>query len=345
MKAGILKRIGELVFQEIEAPIIDDDSLLVHVEAAAFCGTDLRIIRGKKTKGVRYPSIIGHEFSGRIAEIGKNVKDFSVGDRITIDPVLSCGSCAYCTNGLENVCQNRKAIGYEYDGGFAEFIKIPGEFISRGNVQLLPEFVSFEEGALAEPLSCVINGQRKLNITLGEKVLIIGAGPIGIMHMMVAKASGAAKVFVSEPNEYRRNVAKEFGADLAIDPLNENLSEIVTNHTNELGVDVVILAIGNPKVVNDALNCARKGGRISMFAGFSKGDMSQMDVNLIHYNELVVVGASSLQRRDLKTAISLIESKAVNVKKLITHTFPIENIAEAFEMAESGKALKVEIKP
>lgn len=345
MKAGVLQKIDNLVYSEVDTPIISEDDILVRVHAAAFCGTDARIIRGKKTKGVRLPSIIGHEFSGDIVEVGDKVSSFHKGDRVTVDPVLPCGGCAYCLNGLENVCLNRKAIGYEFDGCFAEYIRIPGDFITRGNVQLLPEVVSYEEGALAEPLACVINGQRKLDITLGETVLIIGAGPIGIMHQMIARASGGAKIIVSEPNEFRRNVAKKMGADLVIDPVNENLVDFVKAHTNTLGADVVILAIGNPRVVNDALNCARKGGRISMFAGFSKGDMPSVDVNLIHYNELVVVGASSLQRRDLKTALNLIASGAVDVKQLITKAFPLEQIAEAFELAESGGAIKVVIKP
>lgn len=162
---------------------------------------------------------------------------------------------------------------------------------------------------------------------------------------MIARASGGAKIIVSEPNEYRRNAAKEMGADLVIDPMKENLVDIVRAHTNTLGADVVILAIGNPRVVNDALNCARKGGRISMFAGFSKGDMPGVDVNVIHYNELVVVGASSLQRRDLKTAINLIASGAVDVRQLVTKVFPLEQIAEAFELAESGAAIKVIVNP
>ncbi len=345
MKAGVLQKVDDLAYMEIEKPKISDDDILVRVHAAAFCGTDVRIVRGKKTKGIRYPSVIGHEFAGVITEVGKNVTEFQLGNRVTVDPVLPCGGCAYCLNGLENVCLNRKAVGYEFDGCFAEYIRIPGDFITRGNVQLLPDVVSYEEGALAEPLACVINGQRKLDITLGETILIIGAGPIGIMHLMIARASGGAKIIVSEPNEYRRNAAKEMGADLVIDPMKENLVDIVRVHTNTLGADVVILAIGNPRVVNDAIYCARKGGRISMFAGFSKGDMPGVDVNVIHYNELVVVGASSLQRRDLKTAVNLIASGAVDVRQLVTKVFPLEQISEAFELAESGGAIKVIVKP
>jgi L-iditol 2-dehydrogenase len=345
VNAGILNRVDELIYTETETPSINESELLVRIKAASICGTDLRIYHGKKTKGVRYPSIIGHEFAGKIAEAGAQVSAFKEGDRICVDPVLPCGGCFYCLNGMENVCQNRVAIGYEYDGCFAEYVRIPAKFITQGNIQQLPPDMSFAAGALAEPLSCVINGQRKLDITVGDTVVIVGAGPIGIMHMMVAKASGASTVIVSEPNAMRRNTAANFGADITVDPISESLRDTVLTQTNGLGADVVILAIGNPKIVNDALSVARKGGRISMFAGFSAGETPPVDVNLIHYNELVVVGASALQRRDQKTAVSLIASSAVAVERLVTDTYPLEEIREAFSKAESGDAIKVVLVP
>lgn len=345
MKAGVLNCVDELVFMEMKIPNIAANEILVRVKAASICGTDLRIYHGKKTKGVRYPSIIGHEFAGEVVEVGADVTSISVGSHVAVDPVLPCGGCHYCLSGMENVCQNRVAIGYEYDGCFAEFVRIPADFITRGNIQKLPESMPFTSGALAEPLSCVINGQRKLDITVGDTVVIMGAGPIGIMHMMVAKASGASTVIVSEPNAMRRNTVADFGADVTVDPLNESLKDVVLAHTDGLGADVVILAIGNPRIVNDAFAIAKKGARISMFAGFTAGEMPPVDVNLIHYNELMVVGASALQRRDMKTAVSLIASGAVDVAKLVTDTFPLESIVEAFEKAESGDAIKVVLLP
>jgi len=345
VKAGVLNRVDELVYVELDTPVIDDSELLVKVQAASICGTDLRIYHGKKTKGIRYPSVIGHEFAGEVVQTGSSVVGFAVGDHVCVDPVLPCGGCFYCLNGMENVCQNRVAIGYEYDGCFAEFVRIPAKFITQGNMQKLPKDMTFTAGALAEPLSCVINGQRKLNITIGDTVVIMGAGPIGIMHMMVAKASGASTVIVSEPNAMRRKSVAEFGADVTVDPISESLQAVVEAHTNGLGADVVILAIGNPRIVNDALSIARKGGRISLFAGFSAGDKPSVDVNLIHYNELVVVGASALQRRDLKTAVDLIANGSVDVGKLVTDTYPLEQISEAFAKAESGDAIKVVLVP
>lgn len=341
MKAGILTSIDNLEVKEVETPKISTFEILLKVKTAAICGTDIRILHGKKTKGVRYPSIIGHEFSGEVVEIGTNVSEFLVGDRVCVDPVLPCGTCYYCKNGMENVCINRVAIGYEYDGCFAEYVRIPTDFIKRDNVLKLPDSVSWFSGALAEPFSCVINGQNKLSIKPGDTVVVIGAGPIGLMHVMLAKASGAKCVIISEPADKRREISRAYGADILVDPIHESLSDIVNKTTNGLGADVVILAIGNPKIVNAALQIARKGARISFFAGFSKDDMPQLDVNLIHYNELVLVGSASLQRRDFATALSIIEAGSVNLDLMATHKFELCNINSAFRKAESGEAVKV----
>ena len=345
MKAGVFASLDTIVCREIDKPIIGPSEILIRVKAAAICGTDIRILHGKKTKGVRMPSVLGHEFSGEVVEAGEDLREFVAGDRVCVDPVLPCGSCHYCMNGMENVCLNREAIGYEYDGSFAEYIRIPASFIRRRNVQKLPQGVSWISGALAEPLSCVINGQRKLRISPGETVVVIGTGPIGLMHAMLAKASGARKVIVSEPVESRRTAALKYGADVLVDPMNESLDDVVSAHTDGLGADVVILAIGNPRIVNDALRIAKKGARISFFAGFSKGDLPGVDVNLIHYNELVLVGSASLQRHDMSTALNLIESGALNLEQMATKTLSLDRIAEAFALAESGEAIKVVLLP
>ncbi|MFA5571217.1 MAG: zinc-dependent dehydrogenase [Sphaerochaetaceae bacterium] len=344
MKAAVLKKINDMEYMEVDTPTIGEQDLLVKMKAASICGTDMRIYRGRKTKGVRYPSIIGHEFSGEVVQVGNKVDTFSVGDKICINNVLSCGRCYYCLNNMENVCENREAIGYEYDGAFAEYVRVPGKFISRGNIMKMPDSISWEAGALIEPLSCVINGQRKLNITPGDTVVVIGAGPIGLMHIMLAKVAGAKTVVVSEPNELRRTQSLEFGADIVVDPAKESLSVIIKDITHDLGADVVIVAIGIPSLVDEALALGRKGAHVSLFAGFPAGSKFEIDGNLIHYNELTVVGASALQRRDMITSLNLIESKTIDVEKLITHTYSLDSIIEAFEKAESGEAIKVIIK-
>lgn len=343
MKAAVLEAPGDLRVKEVPTPTAEAGEMVIRVKAAAICGTDIRIMNGKKKKGVRFPSVIGHEFAGEVVEVGRGVDAFKAGDRIAADPVVPCRGCAYCRTGMENVCLNRQAIGYEFDGAFAEYMRIPAVALEAGNVMKLPESMSYAAGALAEPLACVLNGQKNARVGLGDAVLILGSGPIGLMHMMLAKASGASLVAISEPNAGRRQRAKEMGADIVIDPSSEDPGEILRAHTGGLGADVAILAIGVPKLAADALGFVRKGGRVNLFAGFSVGDMGAIDVNLIHYNEIYVSGASALSRNGYETAFNMIASGAIDVEKLVSDSFRLDDIHDAVALAESGNALKITV--
>lgn len=341
MKAAVLYGANNVEVAEIDKPKAGSGELVIKVKAAAICGTDGRIITGKKTKGVRYPSVIGHEFSGEIVEVGEGVTEFKCGDAIAVDPVIPCCSCVYCQSGKENVCLNRQAIGYEFNGAFAEYLRIPSIALKAGNVFNVPKGTSYEAAALAEPLACCINGQKNVGIELGDTVVILGAGPIGLMHVMLAKLSGATTVIVSELNEKRREAALECGADIVVDSGNEDLNAKVKAATNGIGADAVIMAIGVPSLINSALALVRKGGKVNLFAGFSTGAMADIDVNLIHYNEIIVTGASALSREGYKTALTLITSGKINVEKLITHRFKLDDAKKAFACAQDGSAIKV----
>ncbi|MDK2800847.1 MAG: L-iditol 2-dehydrogenase [Clostridiales bacterium] len=345
VKAVVLFKANDFQTVEVEKPEISHSEILVKIKASAICGTDLRILEGKKTKDVRYPSTIGHEMAGIIEEIGENVKGYAVGDRVSIAPVIPCHSCHYCLSGRENACQNRVAIGYQFDGGFAEYVKIPGIAIKYGHVVKLPDHVSFEEGALAEPLSCCINGIRKAGITLNDTVLIVGAGPIGLMHLQLAKSAGASKIIVSEPIKNRRKMAEKFGADMVVDPTAASLKDVVMEQTNGLGVDKIIMAIGVPSIVNDTLKLARKGGIVNLFAGFAGTGECTIEANIIHYNEINVNGTTAFTRLDYLTAVSLIASGKVNVKELISHEYSIDDFRRAYETCKAGEGIKVLIKP
>ena len=194
MKAVILNGPNNFDVTELPKPEIGDGDILLEMKKAAICGTDMRILAGTKTKGVRYPSVIGHEMCGVIAEVGKDVKGYEVGEKVSIANVIPCGSCPACLAGRENACMNRKAIGYEFDGGFEEYIRIPEIAIKSGNVVKLPEDVSFTAGALIEPLACCIRGLKNAGTGFNDTVLIVGAGPIGLMHMQLAKIAGAKEL-------------------------------------------------------------------------------------------------------------------------------------------------------
>ena len=342
MKAGLLKAPNELLLETVADPVLAEGDLLVRVRAATVCGTDIRIFRGKKTTGVRYPSILGHEFAGEIVSNGGH-NHFACGDAVAVCPAIPCGNCDYCKRGYENICQNLTAIGYEIDGAFAEYIRIPARAIETRNVFKIPPTVSWEKAALVEPLSCVLNGQEKIRIEVGDTVVILGSGPIGLLHVKLARHSGAYKIIVSEPSASRREAAIAAGADIVVDPVNENLQTIVRQHTKQLGADKLIVAIGVTKLANDALSLVRHRGKVSLFAGFSATDMATMDVNLIHYNELIVTGSFGLNRLQFEKSLNMIAAGQIEVESMLTHRFELKDINAALETAEKGSAVKVAV--
>jgi L-iditol 2-dehydrogenase len=342
MKAAVLNHVNDISCMTVADPQMQQGDMLIKVKAATICGTDLRILRGKKTAGIRYPSILGHEFSGVVVDTGGN-SQFAVGDRVGICPQFSCGECAYCKRDAENLCSNMIAMGYQIDGAFAECVRIPAQGVRTGNVFALPDGMSFEAAALAEPLACVMNGQERVGVGSGDTVVILGAGPIGLMHIKLARLAGARKIIVSQTSETRRQAALAAGADIAVDPNQENLNAIVRDATGGLGADVVIVAIGVPALANEAISLARGRGRVSLFAGFDKGTVAPLDVNAIHYNEVMVTGAFGLSRRLFAEALDRIASGRLELDTLITHRFKLEEIESAIQAAENRSALKVAI--
>ena len=345
MRAVILAGPNDFKAGQIETPRIGEGELLLQIKKAAICGTDIRILEGKKTKDVRYPSVIGHEMCGVIKEVGKKVQGFAVGEKVAIANVIPCHSCKSCLTGRENACLNRKALGYEFDGAFAEYVLIPEIALESGNVVKLPEHVSFAEGALIEPLACCIRGLHNAGTGINDIVLIVGAGPIGLMHLQLSKIAGARKVIVSEPILSRRAKATKLGADLVVDPTTENLQQIVMRETDGLGVDVIVVAIGVPQIVNSTIKLCRKGGTVNLFAGFAGTGECMIEVNTIHYGEINVNGSTACKRQDYLDAAQMVIDRKVNLEELVTHTFKIEEFQQAYEMAKSGDGLKIIVEP
>ena len=345
MKAVVLNGPNDFKPMMVEKPQINEDEILLKMHKAAICGTDIRILEGKKTKDVRYPSTIGHEMCGTIESVGANVKEYAIGDKVSIANVIPCGHCSSCLNGRENACMNRMAIGYQYDGGFAEYIKIPKICIEAGNVVKLPESVSFTAGALIEPLACCIRGLKNAGTGFNDTVLVVGAGPIGLMHIQLSKIAGASKVFVSEPNEFRRQKATLLGADIVVDPTNQDLKQIIMDETNGLGVDVIIVAIGVPAIVNSTLKLCKKGGTVCLFAGFAGTGECTIEVNTIHYSEINVCGSTAYKRSDYLAAAEMVKTGKINLDEIATHTYKLDDFVEAYEMNKSGKGLKIMIEP
>ena len=345
MIAAVFHGPGEVEATEVDVPDIGPGEVLVRVGANTLCGTDGRILRGEKTKGVRRPSILGHEFAGHVARAGQRVRGFEVGTPVAMAPVIPDRRCFYCKHGLENACLNRKAMGYEFDGGLSEYVRIPSVAIEAGNLFAAREDLPSEYLALAEPLSCCVNGHRRSRVGIDSTVLILGGGPIGIFHLQLSLLAGARVVIVSEPSPFRRDFSSRLGAHV-VDPAVEDLPAIVAEATGGLGVDSTIICIGLPQLVNDALTMTRRGGRVNIFAGLSGQGRVQVEANLIHYNELEVTGTTAARRSDYEVALRLIESGRVDVESMVTDRFPLQRAGEAIaEMMTGVEGLKVAVIP
>ena len=345
MLAAVFQKPGQMEVMEVETPEIGPDEVLVRVGANTICGTDVRIFRGEKTKGVPLPAILGHEVAGHVQEVGRNVRGYEVGVPVAMAPVIACHHCFYCQNGMENICPNQKIVGYEVKGGLSEYVRIPANAVAAGNLFVAQKDIPSEYLALAEPLACCVNGHHRSQIRLNSTVLIMGSGPIGLFHLQLSLLAGARTVIVSEPSVARRAVATAFGAHITVDPTTEDLSTVVADATGGLGVDSIIICIGVPALVNDALTLARQGGRINVFAGLAAKGWAEIEANLIHYKELEVTGSANSRRADYQVALQLIESGRIKVEAMVTDRFPLRSVHEALDKAAKGEGIKIAVMP
>ena len=346
MIAAIFNGPDEIEVKEIETPEAGAGEVLVEVGANTLCGTDVRILRGEKTTGIYPPSILGHEFAGRVAAVGEGVEGYDIGVPVAMYPTIPCLRCFYCKRDMENVCLNWKAMGYEVDGGLSQYVRIPADAVEAGCLFVAHEDVPPEQLALAEPLSCCVHGQRLSRVGLDDTVLIMGAGPIGLFHVQLSLLAGARTVIVSEPSESRQRFARDLDARVVtVDPTSEDLPGVVAEHTDGLGADVVLICIGMPPLVNQAFELARKGGRINVFAGLANDGWAEVAANLIHYNQLEVTGVTGARRLDYEVALRLVESGRVDVSDMVTHRFPLQDAVEAVETSARGEGIKVAVIP
>ncbi len=345
MKAAVLEDYNKLVVKEVPTPEVDQDSVLVRVKACAVCGSDIRIYHSGNNR-VNMPQIIGHEIAGEVVEVGSNVTKFKVGDRVAIGADVPCGECAFCEAGIGNNCQINYAMGYQFAGGFAEYVLLNRIVVNYGPVHKIPDHVSFDEAAMAEPLGCVLNALELSNIRLGDTVVIIGAGPIGCMIIGVARKMGATKVIVVQRSMARLEYARRFGADVYVLSSEEDAVARVLEETGGLGADVVITANPSPQAQADALKMAKNRARINLFGGLPKDkSMVTLDTNIIHYKELFVHGAHGALPIHHGKAVELIASGAVNVNEYISHHFSLDDINEAFQAAEGHEGMRVVVNP
>jgi len=342
MLAAVYSGIGSIECREVDRPVIGKNEVLVKVRAATICGTDLRIFRSghfKIKEGEQ--KILGHELAGEIWEAGSEVRGYTRGMRVAVAPNIGCGRCMYCRMGKTHLCPDYDAFGINLDGGFAEYIKIHEKALQQGNLIPFEGETTFEEAALAEPLSCCYNAYRSVGTNPGDTVLIIGAGPMGAFHLQVQKLAGAGKVMMADISESRLRLVEYFHPDILINTKKLDLAEAVMSHTGGLGADVIITACSVPEIQQLSLELGARLGRINLFGGLPNGkEWVELNTNLIHYNGLIVTGTTGASLADYERSLNLIVNKKIDTKSVISKRFKVSEIKEAFDYAMSGNGLK-----
>jgi len=345
MKSAKLFGPNDIRVVDCAIPEIADDEILLKTKVAAICGTDLRMIaNGYKGVDEDHPLVLGHEFSGVIERAGKNVKGYEPGMRAALAPNIGCGICDHCASGDTHLCPDFKAFGINMDGGFAEYVRIPANAIMQGNILILDNSMSLETAALLEPASCVLNGQLRAGIQFNDKVLIIGAGPIGIIHGLMAKIFGAAKVYLRDlsPQRMKQSVEMIPGAE-AIEE--EDLEAAAKRLTGNRGFDVTITACPAPSAQVDALKITGMNGRILYFGGLPAGkDAVTLATNHIHYKQLSIFGSTRGNVSHYRAVAKMAMSGNLDLGKLVSKSFPVDNFQQAVEYSKSAEGLKTVIK-
>jgi len=338
---------GKLKILENKIPRVVDGSLLIKIEACAICGSDLRIYNDGNIR-IKPPRIIGHEIAGEVVAVGKGIINYKVGDLISTGADIPCGKCEHCLNGQSNCCDINYAVGYQFDGGFSQYMLLDPLMVKYGPIQKVKNNLEPDLAALAEPLACCINGYERGLIKPKSTVVIFGGGPIGLMLCLLAPIYKVKKVILVEPNNHRIEFAKNniHSINHFINPLENDPIEKIMSITNGLGSELVFTANPIVETHEQAIEVVSKRGVVNLFGGLPK-DAKKIQIlsNNIHYKESYITGSHGSTPKQHKKALGLINKNKVNLAPLITHKFSLKNIEEAFKIAKSGKGLKVIVKP
>jgi len=346
MKAAVFYGPGDLRVADVARPSIASGELLLKVAACAICGSDVRTFR-HGARNISKPVVLGHEISGTIEEVGAALSNFSVGQRVAVAPAIPCGECRYCRRGAETMCERLRSIGYEFDGGLAEFMAVPASAVRAGCVNGVPDGVGLEAAAIAEPLACVINAQELTGVGDGDTVVVMGAGPVGCLHANLAKVRGASTVILIDLRAERLEMARALGgADVLIDGSQDDVRERVLEATDGVGASVVIVAAPSNQAQEQSVTLAARRGRINFFGGLPKTNpFISLDGNAVHYRELTIVGSYGSRPAHNRMALDLIATGRIRTHALIGLELPLDRVVEGLHAVEQGRVLKVVVKP
>ena len=345
MKAFVYNGDKKLSIEDRPIPKIQKNEALMKVSVASICGTDLRTFRFGNS-GIPANRITGHEAGGELVELGGDIKGFSLGDTVTVAPAVGCGECPSCRRGKTNMCDNLKTIGFEYDGIFAESLKIPSQAFIMGNVIKLDNNFPLKEATLAEPVACCINGQSFLKPDREDTVLIFGAGFIGCIHAELALMSGSKRVIIADVSGPRLDIAKKLIPEIGtINVSDTDIKGAITEETGGRGADVIITANPDGRTHTEAGSLAAKNGRISLFGGIPGESRGFLDSNMIHYKELSLFGSHATTPEHIKTVLAMVKSGKLDLSKYISGAYPLNNITDAFERLKKADVMKLLIQP
>ncbi len=337
MKACVYHGPGDIRLESVPEPQPGPGELLLLMEARGLCQSDIRVYKGEKA--ARIGVIPGHENVGIITDVGEGVDGLETGQRVALCPIIACGRCFYCLRGLRSRCLKRVTLGYEENGGLAEYLLVPASIVSLGHVFPVPEGLPPETATLTEPLACVLNSLEACRLSPGGSLLLLGAGPMGLLHLLLARALGTATIIVSEVNKARLQEAQRFGASIALDPTRHDLQTAALEASDGLGVDAAVVTTGVPSLLEPALAAVRRQGTVSLFAGFPPGSSVALDANAVHYNEIRLTGSQNATPDQYRRALQIL-TVLPQAAEINTHRFPIDEGIKAYESRLGMDGLK-----
>jgi L-iditol 2-dehydrogenase len=337
---------GDLRLERLAEPEAGPGEIKIRVRACSMCGTDVKISRSGHPN-MSPPQVMGHEIAGEIVDVGAGVEGWSPGERVQVIAAIPDGTCEDCLAGHQAICPHQLSMGYQFPGGFAEYLIVPRAVLAVGGLNRIPDGLSFVEASVAEPLACVLNGQELAGVGSGDTVVVIGSGPIGCLHVRLARARGAARVILIDLNPDRLAAAAALVApDHTVATDTQDPVAAVLDLTDGRGADVVITAAASGAAQEQGVRMLARRGRLSLFGGLPKDAATiAVDANLVHYRELTLVGVNGSTPEHNRRALELIASGAVPVADLITHRLPLDEVLEGIEIVARGEAIKVTIEP
>jgi len=337
MRATIFHSPGTVTVEDRPTPQPGPGEVRLRVGATSLCASDVRVYRGEKHA---MPGVIpGHEIAGVVDAVGEGVDYLAEGDRVVLCPIIACERCRFCLVGRRNRCLHRRTLGYDLDGGFAEHLLVPESLVRTGHVLKIPDVLPFDVAALVEPSACVLASLDLCGVGAGTSMAIVGAGPMGLLHLLLGRAAGAGPIIVSEPNPVRRETAKRWGADLVLDPTTEDVTAATLAATDGYGADAVIVSVGIAELVPPALELVRKQGAVNLFAGFPPQSSIPFDPNLVHYGEINLTGSQNATTDQYRRTVALLPSTP-HIDEVVTNRYDIEHSPEAYASRLAMDGLK-----